>query len=64
MVIAYRVPWRRLDPGQEWLCDVVVLQSEAQWAAQLRVSKDVVAQSMAVQVRGAQVLLVRYHHEL
>lgn len=50
---------RRLDPGQEWLCDVVVLQSEAQWAAQLRASKDVVAQSMAVQVGGCVCMWVR-----
>ncbi|GLC35499.1 hypothetical protein PLESTM_000331000 [Pleodorina starrii] len=43
------VQYFRVDPGQEWLCEVVVLQSEAMWAAQLRNSKDVVAQSMAVQ---------------
>ncbi|KAG2497200.1 hypothetical protein HYH03_004789 [Edaphochlamys debaryana] len=47
----HRIPvmYFRVDPAQEWLCDVVVLQSEAMWAAQLRASKDVVAQSLAVQ---------------
>ncbi|GLI61815.1 hypothetical protein VaNZ11_004324, partial [Volvox africanus] len=47
----HRIPvqYFRVDPGQEWLCDVVVLQSEAMWVAQLRNSKDVVAQSLAVQ---------------
>ncbi|KAJ9505028.1 hypothetical protein QJQ45_021513, partial [Haematococcus lacustris] len=41
--------WVSLDPAADWLCGGTVLQPEACWLAQLDKSRDVVAQSQAVQ---------------
>ena len=46
-----RLPYRfvRLDPGQEWLAAAWTYQDEDSWEAQLSLSKDVVAQSQAIE---------------
>jgi hypothetical protein len=42
------IEWIRLDPENEWLCDILFEQPDFMWGAQLHKDKDVVAQSEAV----------------
>lgn len=43
------VRYVRIDPGGEWLADVIVDQSEAMWCNMLEEVKDVVAESEAIE---------------
>lgn len=45
------VRYVRIDPGGEWLADIVVDQSEAMWCNMLEEVKDVVAESEAIEGR-------------
>lgn len=44
------VQWVRIDPSWEWLCTTKMYQQERMWLNQLKHSKDVIAQTEAVEV--------------